>query len=102
MKNRFRYLLVLSLAIGVAVSGGCSEAVDDITNRVDCHSVCQRYAGCFNAEYDVDGCADRCESAADSSEDREARLETCDSCIDDRSCSSATFSCADACVGIVP
>ena len=101
MKNRFRYLLGLSLVLGV-VSGGCSEAVDDITNRVDCHKVCQRYADCFNAEYDVDGCSDRCESAADSSEDREARLETCDSCIDERSCSSATFSCADDCVGIVP
>ena len=104
MKIRFRHSLGLGLGLVLAavVSGGCSEAVDELTNRVDCHDVCQRYADCFNAEYDVDGCVDRCESDADSSEDREARLETCDNCIDDRSCTSATFSCADKCSGIVP
>lgn len=102
MKNRFRSVIGLGLALGFAASVGCTEAVDEVTNHIDCSSVCQRYADCFNAEYDVDGCADRCENSADESEDREARLESCDSCIDDRSCTSATFSCADDCAGIVP
>jgi hypothetical protein len=80
----------------------CSDTVDEVTNKIDCHSVCERYADCFNADYDVDGCSDKCENRADSSEQREQKLEQCSACIDDRSCTSATFNCAADCAGIVP
>lgn len=92
-------LSALVMALGVA---GCSDTVDEISNKIDCHSVCKRYADCFDADYDVDGCEDKCENSADSSEARETKLERCDDCIDERSCSGAAFNCADACVGIVP
>lgn len=89
------------LALGVAAALGCS-AVDEISNKIDCHSVCKRYSDCFDADYDVSACTDKCESDANSSQDRDARLERCDNCIDDRSCTDATFNCASDCAGIVP
>ena len=79
---------------------GCGEAVDEVPNTVNCGSVCKRYSDCFDADYDVDGCTDHCEDQADASENREQQLESCNACIDDRSCASATFSCSTQCAGI--
>lgn len=100
MKNHTKLAMAWVLAVTAIV--GCSDTVDDINNSIDCHSVCKRYADCFDADYDVDGCSDKCESRAGNDDDRQRQLRTCDDCIDDRSCTSATFACADDCVGIVP
>jgi hypothetical protein len=81
---------------------GCSSTVDEVTNKIDCHTVCQRYADCFNSDYDVDGCSDKCEHSADSDDQRQNKLRMCNGCIDERSCASTTFNCADECLGIVP
>jgi hypothetical protein len=102
MKNGFKYPLCLALGLFFTGVVGCSDTVDEITNSVDCHTVCKRYADCFNADYDVDGCSDKCESRAGNDDDKQRALRACDACIDDRSCTSATFNCADDCVGIVP
>jgi hypothetical protein len=102
MKNGFKYSFGLALGLFVTAAVGCSDAVDDVTNKIDCHQVCERYADCFNSDYDVDGCSDKCESRAGSDDDRQRALRACDDCIDDRSCTSATFNCADECAGIVP
>ena len=85
-----------------AAMGACSSTVDELTNSVDCGSVCKRYADCFNADYDVEGCTDRCEKSADSADERQRKLKACDACIGDRSCTEATFNCAADCAGIVP
>lgn len=89
----------LFMAFGAA---GCSDTIEGISNKIDCKDVCKRYADCFDADYDVEGCTDKCEDSADSSEVRETKLEHCDDCLDSHSCTGATFSCADECVGIVP
>jgi hypothetical protein len=102
MKNCLKIVSALALSVGMFAAVGCSDAVDEITNSIDCKQVCQRYADCFKSDYDVDGCADKCENSADNDEDRERKLETCNACIDDRSCTDATFNCADDCLGIVP
>jgi hypothetical protein len=96
--------LGLSFAFALAPLAlvGCGDTVDEITNRIDCGQVCQRYADCFKSDYDVDGCTDKCENNADDDAARERKLEKCNSCIDDRSCTDATFNCADDCLGIVP
>lgn len=101
-RSRLGYVLALALPLTLVTVIGCSEAVDDINNSIDCNTVCQRYADCFNADYDVDGCSDKCENRAGSDEDLQRQLRSCDACIDDRSCTSATFACADDCAGIVP
>lgn len=102
MKIRTQSALALGLFVITCSIAGCSDTVDDITNSIDCSSVCQRYADCFKSDYDVDGCTDRCENSADNDDDRQRKLRTCDDCIDDRSCTDATFNCADDCIGIVP
>ncbi|HYP90078.1 MAG TPA: hypothetical protein VEQ59_18035 [Polyangiaceae bacterium] len=89
----------LLMALGAV---GCSDTVDEISNKVDCHSVCKRYADCFDSDYDVDGCKDKCENSTDSSDARQRKLDSCDDCLDSHSCTGAAFSCADECVGIVP
>jgi hypothetical protein len=101
MKKWFKVVSVLG-ATALVFAVGCSSTVDEITNKIDCHGVCQRYADCFAADYDVDGCTDKCENSADSSDARQQKLQACNSCIDDRSCTSATFNCGADCVGIVP
>ena len=102
MKNRFHVVMSLVLVAAAAAFAGCGEATVEVTNTVNCASVCGRYADCFDSDFDVDGCTDRCEDEADASESREERLQACDSCIDDRSCTDATFNCASECAGIVP
>jgi hypothetical protein len=79
---------------------GCSDAVDEVTNEIDCQSVCQRYADCVDSDYDVDGCQDRCENEADADQDKERRLEMCDACLDGQSCGQS-FDCTDECIGII-
>ena len=102
METRFKYATGVSLGLFLASVGGCSSTVDEVTNHIDCRSVCKRYADCFVADYDVDGCTDKCESRAEADADKQASLRSCDACIDGRSCTSATFNCADDCAGIVP
>ncbi len=101
MKNCLKLGLSLVLALAPVAFLGCST-VDDIGNSIDCHQVCKRYADCFKSDYDVDGCTDKCENSVDNDTERERKLKACDSCIDDRSCTDATFNCADECIGIVP
>jgi hypothetical protein len=91
-----------ALSFASLLAFGCSDTVDEVHNSIDCHSVCSRYADCFDNSYDVDGCTDRCKGSADSDEQRQSRLRACDDCIDERSCTSATFNCAANCSGIVP
>lgn len=103
MKSRTSFgALVAFATLSLTLVGGCSDTVDDVKNKIDCHSVCKRYSDCFDSNYDVDGCSDRCENNADAEEDRQRKLRMCDDCIDNRSCSDATFKCADDCIGIVP
>jgi hypothetical protein len=102
MKLRLSTALFLAFTAAALAIGACSSTVDEVTNSIDCHGVCKRYADCFNADYDVDGCTDKCENNADASDERQRKLNMCDTCIDDRSCKAATFNCADDCVGIVP
>ncbi len=102
IEHRLRYVIAVAATIGAFAIGACSSTVDEVTNSIDCHTVCQRYADCFNADYDVDGCSDKCANSADADNERQRKLKMCDTCIDDRSCPASTFNCADDCLGIVP
>jgi hypothetical protein len=90
----------VSLLCVVAAIMGCG-AVDEVENTLTCRQVCDRYKECFDSDYDVDECADSCEEEASADEDEDRRLERCDSCIDDRSCSEAVFNCATDCAGVI-
>ena len=93
-------LLALSLLAGTLIgSAGCVDAIDRILN---CQSICSRYADCFDEDYDVGACRDRCDDKASHSSDFDHTVDMCDACIDDRSCTSATFNCGTQCATIVP
>jgi hypothetical protein len=86
----FLALLLPSFAVGFV---GCGEA----EQAFDCQSVCSKYQSCFNKDYDVGACRDRCRNNVS-----RAKADSCESCINDKSCASATFTCATECGGIVP
>jgi hypothetical protein len=102
MKKFVRLGITMGGLLLLAAIGACSSTVDEVTGHIACADVCKRYADCFNADYDVDGCADKCERSADSADERQRKLKLCDTCIGDRSCTEATFNCAADCAGIVP
>ena len=101
MQKTFKWISVLGCVLGGVAFIGCSEAVDEVTSTVDCQKVCKHYADCFDSDWDVDGCRDRCEDRADSSEAHETQLEQCENCMDDLSCTES-FTCADECAGVIP
>lgn len=76
---------------------GCNT----VDNTVDCDGICRRYADCFDKSYDVSQCTSRCLDSVDN-EGYHTQADACVSCIDDKSCTSATFNCATQCKGIVP
>jgi hypothetical protein len=84
-------------AMVVAGAAGCSE----VDERFDCAQICSRYSDCFDADYDVDTCRNRCESKADTEAGFADKADACENCLDDRSC-SGSFACTSECIGIVP
>ena len=86
------------LSAGALLFFGCSS----LQNAVDCNGICDRYQSCFDSGYDTSSCESRCHSDADSDPDYMAKSTDCSNCITDKSCASATFTCATECAGIVP
>lgn len=84
------------------VIGGLLGCTDEIDEQFDCIAICDKYADCVSDDYDVDDCADRCETSADEVQGFADKADACESCIDDRSCVEAAFPCASECSGIVP
>jgi hypothetical protein len=87
-------LVLLTMPSGL----GCSEA----KAAFDCQEVCSRYQSCFDSNYDVSACRNRCRDNAKNDSSFESKASTCAACIDDKSCTSAAFNCATDCAGIVP
>ena len=102
MLKSFRLALVLTLSAGCALSLAACGAEKELENEIDCQSICQRYSDCFDADYDVSGCQDRCENDVDGGELTFNEVDACSDCIDDRSCANGTLSCVTECAGIVP
>jgi hypothetical protein len=93
--------LVLSAALltsGLLGIVGC----DSIDAAFDCQSVCDRYQTCYQANYDVDACRSRCRTASANDPSVREAANTCEQCIGDKSCLSATFQCGGSCGQIVP
>jgi len=92
-----RWLAVLVVGFGMAVT-----SCDSVDEAFDCNSVCSRYRDCYDANYDVGACRADCRARADNDSSVKAAADTCEACIDDMSCASATFNCASSCGAIVP
>lgn len=94
-----RALLTAFALSSVAFAIGCSNPIDEIDELVDCANICDRYRDCYDESYDASACRDRCEGLTDSDPNA---ADSCDACLDDRSCVEATFTCGPDCVGIIP
>jgi hypothetical protein len=82
----------------LSLSGVACSAADPITNKWDCHDVCQRYADCLDSAYDVGACKNRCENAAANSDDKQNKLNDCHDCIGDHdSCVDDIGHCSPSC-----
>jgi hypothetical protein len=96
----------LAFIIGTAgvLGTGCGDdgPIEAVTNEVTCSDVCSRYAECFDDDYDVEGCTQRCTDDTTAEEEKEEKLELCDECIDDESCTGAVFNCTTECAQFVP
>jgi hypothetical protein len=104
-KNRMGAAGAALLLIGAAGFLGChvvSDTVNNIDEATDCDQVCARYADCFDSQYDEAACRSRCENRAAMVSGFADELDVCETCMDDKSCSEASFNCSDACDQIVP
>ncbi|HTQ06682.1 MAG TPA: hypothetical protein VMI54_22655 [Polyangiaceae bacterium] len=99
----FWFAAFLPLAGAGLVAGcGSKNPVNQIENQITCHDVCQRYSDCYDQGYDVSGCTDRCTNDSTAEQQKDDELKTCDDCIGDKSCVSATFNCGSECSPFVP
>lgn len=98
--TRFTSLFFASFVLG-SVALGCSAA-DSVTNHFTCNDVCQTYADCFDSNYDVGECKNRCEDKANDSNRKQDSLDECHACIKDKSCVADIASCSGSCGNFVP
>lgn len=93
-----RCLFGLILMLGGAAIASCSDA----ETAIDCAGICNRYSDCFEEDYDVEACTDRCTDEADGDRDFRDKADSCNTCLGDRSCADSFLSCTDNCLGVVP
>jgi hypothetical protein len=96
-----RRIATILAVLTVGLAAVSCDAADKVENKITCADVCNRYKDCFDSDYDVDECTDECEAEANSDEDKDQRLEDCDECIDDESCTSSAFECSTECAGVI-
>lgn len=93
----FNKAMILLGAITMLVSG--CRAFD---SAADCRNICKRYQECFDQNYGVQSCEERCRDNANSDRSYYTKVDTCDACIDNNACSSAVFNCGASCSAVVP
>jgi hypothetical protein len=87
----------IALTLALASVSGCS----DIEEAIDCADICNRYADCYDIDYDTGACASRCRANADDDRDFADAANACETCLDDRSC-TGSFVYTEECRGVVP
>lgn len=88
-------LLGLGLLIGASACGKFDA-------KLDCDAICERYRSCFDTDYNVSSCSDRCQDSANADDNFDRKVEICDTCIDGISCTATAFECAADCSSIIP
>ncbi len=91
-----RALMLTAFAAVCVAQSGCA-----IENAIDCLGICNRYKDCYDSNYDVSACSDRCRSNS-SNDDYERKVDACNDCLDGKSCAGATFACGAECSSVLP
>ncbi len=89
---------IIAVASAVLMFGACQP----IDAAFDCDTICTRYKTCFDGDYNVETCATRCRDNAKADTKFYNAVNTCEACITDRACASATFTCGSDCGQVVP
>lgn len=101
MLARKLILVVTALLMPLACGDTGNEVQDEIEGTADCQQICSRYDTCVS-NVDESECIDLCEDAADDSEASENAAETCEDCLDDKTCEEAESCWAGCPVAPVP
>ena len=89
MNRMLRVAVALTLPLwGMGCRGG------------DCEVVCEQRQSCFNADLDVDKCANNCNAKAADQGDYRAKAEECAQCVESRTCAESLKFCLDDCFGV--
>lgn len=83
--------LIAALVLCVPfVMVGCGDdgPLESISNSIDCNQICNKYSECVT-DIDVSECTSHCQEKADGSEATEDRVQACEDCLDDTSCTEA-------------
>ncbi|TNE43228.1 MAG: hypothetical protein EP343_34025 [Deltaproteobacteria bacterium] len=94
-----RWFMIGALLSVLCVGGLACGVIDDL---VDCDKICNRYKTCFDSEYNVASCRDRCFNQSRNNAEYNRRANDCSACIETRACASSAFACGVTCIGIVP
>jgi hypothetical protein len=102
MKKLKAQTVFLFGGFGLLLLSALAVNCDSVETAFDCQQVCTRYHDCYDSSYDVDNCRSSCRSRAANDSSVKQAADTCEACIGDMSCLSATFNCAGSCSNIVP
>jgi hypothetical protein len=94
---RFPRIAITLLSLSALVSFGC-KPIDDIDAAVDCNDICSRYRDCFDSNYDIASCHNRCDDAVNWNP---GVANECDTCLDGRACAESA-ECIGDCHPIIP
>jgi hypothetical protein len=92
------FFIVSSFVLPLAA---CSEnPIQTIDRSSDCAEICDKYKDCLSSDYNTAACRDKCTDMKDPK--GTAKIDRCEACIKENSCSGSVFKCSSDCVGIVP
>src|SRR5690348_3776382 len=97
--SKFIALTLLLSAAGMSACGK-DDPITAIDRSSDCSEICGRYKDCIAQDYDTGKCEDRCTDMVDKKETD--KIDSCEECISDKSCTNSVFNCTTECAGIVP
>ena len=94
-------LLRVLATLFVAWTIGALASCDATENAIDCSDICDKYAECWDKDYDEEKCRSNCRSKANDDPDFESKVGQCAACVENKACVE-TFACGVPCSGIVP
>lgn len=91
--------VALSIALIAGLASGCGDEdpIEELGQVADCAEICGRYDECIT-EIDLTACTDACEDRIEVDSSVGAQANTCEDCLDGRSCAEIeTAGCFDEC-----
>jgi hypothetical protein len=100
-KHPFLGIALAAVLAFVAGASGCDDNTDTLFTGNNCDDACSRYAACYDTNFDVNACTDRCEASLDNNTFSAEVSDSCLDCIGDSACNTPTYTCSAACNAII-